>query len=758
MSQQDKQQNERNYAGMMVKVYNWLREYQRSSSGARDWMIFDVAPRGGNYLFAGHGGKIKIGSPNTEFSVAIVFAQQAYRDLRIVFQIDENYSIFKQLSFCIEWGMDGTPGENRSNPDERIAELGRGFGFRCNGDAALCKEDMTVSEFQNESDENVVKKVLFDFLDKKAEIFKSFQSAGYGMDKTETERNIQKRIQSLRSKGLVIAAQNGDLSVPDTANYIAILEGDKETDDDRSAEETDKSDGDARGREVIILRWNPYKEEDGEPIWSDSEKALHAIQNGSSYPEDWSCHTTDVRKGDTIYIYKSKGKEEAGIVARGTVVSDRRVKNGEGRIDIEIDSMLDYTCEEYITWSTIKTLTKDGSEPKAFSPDRASGFPIPDVFDEKKIADTWNLLWLKKMLANESLNLIRFGAPGTGKSYEINKFFKEPGWSSKERVTFHPDYSYANFVGAYKPYMNAAKEGKEQEITYAFVPGPFTRVLVNALRDPNGKHLLVIEEINRANTAAVFGDIFQLLDRNAEGKSEYAISPSQDLAKFLGEALKHEKKNDDDWWWLTTEKPQLSDIKIRQLIRDLRIPSNMYLWATMNSADQGVFPMDTAFKRRWSFEYVGIDDGAKELIGVLPTQWNELRNAINKKLVKELKVNEDKCMGPFFLSKDNLRDVDTFLKVFKSKVLMYLFEDAARQKRKDVFADGLETLSEIFAKVGKIREGVSTSVFKDKPLNEALEKIIKNTPAKSNDENPKEEVSSTPPTVPVTELVSESQT
>lgn len=480
------------------------------------------------------------------------------------------------------------------------------------------------------------------------------------------------------------------------------------------------TDGDTRGRNVIIFRWNPYKKEDGEPIWTDSEKALHAIQNGSSHREDWSCHTRDVRKGDTIYIYKSKGKEEAGIVAHGTVVSDRRVENKEGRVDIEIDSMVDYTSEEYITWSTIKTLTTNGDEPKTFSDDRASEFPLPDDFDEKKITDAWNLLWLKKILSNESLNLIRFGAPGTGKSYEINKFFKEPGWSSKERVTFHPDYSYANFVGAYKPYMKAANKDEEQKITYAFVPGPFTRVLVNALRDPKGKHLLVIEEINRANTAAVFGDIFQLLDRGKNGESEYAISPSQDLAKFLREALKQPKKNDDAWWWLTTEP--LAEKEVEGKIRNLKIPSNMYLWATMNSADQGVFPMDTAFKRRWSFEYVDINKGADKIEGDLAQRWNALRMAINVKLI-ELKVNEDKCMGPFFLTEGDLKDVETFDKVFKSKVLMYLFEDAARQKRTQVFADGCDTLSEIFKAVND-KEKCVFKEGKEGDLNKTLESIL----------------------------------
>ena len=312
-------------------------------------------------------------------------------------------------------------------------------------------------------------------------------------------------------------------------------------------------------------------------------------------------------------------------------------------------------------------------------------------------------------------NLIRFGAPGTGKSFAINEEYKKDWWTSKERVTFHPDYSYANFVGAYKPYMM-----DDKNITYAFVPGPFTRVLVNALRDSKGKHLLVIEEINRANTAAVFGDIFQLLDRGKNGESEYAISPSQDLAKFLRDALKQPKTNDDDWWWLTTEP--LAEKEVEGKIRNLKIPSNMYLWATMNSADQGVFRMDTAFKRRWSFEYVDINKGADKIEGDLAQRWNALRMAINVKLI-ELKVNEDKCMGPFFLTEGDLKDVETFDKVFKSKVLMYLFEDAARQKRTQVFADGCDTLSEIFKAVND-KEKCVFKEGKEGDLNKTLESIL----------------------------------
>lgn len=286
-----------------------------------------------------------------------------------------------------------------------------------------------------------------------------------------------------------------------------------------------------------------------------------------------------------------------------------------------------------------------------------------------------------------SRNRIFFGAPGTGKSYTVNqdrmKLLGEENETDYERVTFHPDYSYANFVGTYKPTPCKDSEGKDS-ITYEYVPGPFMRILVKALRSARlgekKPYLLIVEEINRANVAAVFGDVFQLLDRNEKNVSEYTIQASEDMKKYLA-------------------KPEVLG-GIPEQYSKLCIPDNMFIWATMNSADQGVFPMDTAFKRRWDFTYIGIDDNDKDLDGktvVLGTkvsqkvEWNKLRKAINNYLAKQ-KINEDKQLGPYFIARDIVIpesgieiDKDRFSKVFKSKVIMYLFEDAAKQKRASLF-------------------------------------------------------------------------
>lgn len=297
------------------------------------------------------------------------------------------------------------------------------------------------------------------------------------------------------------------------------------------------------------------------------------------------------------------------------------------------------------------------------------------------------LIYNTKIETEYERNRIVFGAPGTGKSYELKEDCEDLLKDTKdnyERVTFHPDYSYSQFVGTYKPVM-----GADEKIRYDFVPGPFMRVYVEALKSGRTEnpqpHLLLIEEINRAKVAAVFGDVFQLLDRDDDGVSEYEIQASEDIRKYLAKQLGGTPDN----------------------YKKIRIPNNMFIWSTMNSADQGVFPMDTAFKRRWNFEYLGINENEEKISGIgkielagsdEPVEWNILRRAINAKMSSEqFKINEDKLMGPFFLSKKIIAsdengmiiDTDKFVAAFKSKVIMYLYEDAVKQG-KHRFFDGCD--------------------------------------------------------------------
>ena len=326
---------------------------------------------------------------------------------------------------------------------------------------------------------------------------------------------------------------------------------------------------------------------------------------------------------------------------------------------------------------------------------------------------------------NEKRNIIAFGAPGTGKSYSFKKKIDDLHVSSTnyERVTFYADYSYSQFVGTYKPIDIGGV------ITYKFVPGPFMRLLVKALESAltasPEKFYLVIEEINRAKAAAVFGDMFQLLDRDDSGKSEYSINASEDIRNYLADYF----------------GGAASDYS------ELRIPNNMYIWATMNSADQGVFPMDTAFKRRWGFNYIGVDDEEFKIVTipaggghVTPVEnqndtftladgqieWNVLRRALNAKLSNDkIRMHEDKLMGPFFIKvlDQNCNSLfsptkkdEEFIDLFCDKVLMYLFEDAAKTKRPDLFEgcdkNKLNRYSYVCSEFRRIGLGIFGSSFR----------------------------------------------
>ena len=309
-----------------------------------------------------------------------------------------------------------------------------------------------------------------------------------------------------------------------------------------------------------------------------------------------------------------------------------------------------------------------------------------------------------ELLKLEPRNKIFYGAPGTGKSYELrNTALNDLKFSEKnvKRVTFHPSYSYQQFVGSYKPspiYKALNKEDdklfesdkvteltgtekREPLIDYKFVPGPFLELLVNALlakqNKTNCNYMLIIEEINRANVASVFGDVFQLLDRNDSGESEYSITFNTDIRNFL------RSKNIES--------------------ENIKLPENFFIWATMNNADQGVMPLDSAFKRRWSFEYIGIDKAEKKegfehsnrVIKFRQNKyfWNSFRKAINNKL-KANNVNEDKFLGFYYMNENELKSEE----VIKNKLLLYLREDVLRHNPSVLFHNNLKSFSDIVDK------------------------------------------------------------
>lgn len=270
---------------------------------------------------------------------------------------------------------------------------------------------------------------------------------------------------------------------------------------------------------------------------------------------------------------------------------------------------------------------------------------------------------------------ILFGPPGTGKSYRIEH--KYAAGHQLARTTFHPDTDYTGFVGAYKPVMNA-----KNEIEYQFRPQVFAQTYWEAWQHPEQAYFLVIEEINRGNCAQIFGDLFQLLDRDAAHYSAYAGRADADLAQWLSAQLAAADAATPDLRAryaaaLHRTNPKIAPAEAGQW---LLLPPNLCLYATMNTSDQSLFPMDSAFKRRWEWEYVPIDyaDAFEVELDLGPMgryNWGEFINAVNKRIYDLLK-SEDKQLGNRFVNPvagPGGRVIT--LATFKAKVLFYLWSD-----------------------------------------------------------------------------------
>lgn len=362
---------------------------------------------------------------------------------------------------------------------------------------------------------------------------------------------------------------------------------------------------------------------------------------------------------------------------------------------------------------------------------------------------------LKRHKINAPIQQIYYGAPGTGKSYTIDELTDD---TNSVRTTFHPDTDYASFVGAYKPTMESVKmsafvgkevqfaqpqqghPGTEQRIVYKYVPQAFLKAYVAAWSNLDTPYYLIIEEINRGNCAQIFGDLFQLLDRNNSGNSSYAINADEDIAKFLKEDVNG---------FASLSQEQRDAIAAYELVKDngdrraiggkildgtlLLLPHNLYIWATMNTSDQSLFPIDSAFKRRWNWKYVPIDtkpidkntnkplSWKFEIAGNLYS-WGKFLEKINPEIYS-ITESSDKQMGYFFAKADPTTGIISE-EVFLNKVLFYLWTD--------VFKD-YDVSSDIFKNKKENRSFRFTDFFEDA---DALANFIENCKLESEEIEP----------------------
>ena len=368
-----------------------------------------------------------------------------------------------------------------------------------------------------------------------------------------------------------------------------------------------------------------------------------------------------------LHVLKLKSTRQVGDLEK---LSDRLVANGELERGVyQIDNIDDYTntlekireSEEYITY---KSERKEKSQNSGLACDQ--GMSNYSKFLEYLAAKEETVPRIKG-----AENVLLYGVPGVGKSHEIQtKYCDDP--ERMERVVFHPDYTYSDFVGQILPKV------ENDKLKYEFTAGPFTTLLAKAWNNPGKEYYLVIEEINRGNAPAIFGEIFQLLDRKTEdshrydpseyGESEYPITNSDIATAVFGDP---EEK--------------------------IRIPSNMWILATMNTADQNVFTLDTAFQRRWKLHHMKNDvmsaGHSKTKIEGSEIEWGTFASVINEMVTDyslEMMSSEDKRLGAYFVKKNELSEEE-----FPEKVLKYLWDDAFKMKKDAVFDDKFKSLETV---------------------------------------------------------------
>lgn len=455
---------------------------------------------------------------------------------------------------------------------------------------------------------------------------------------------------------------------------------------------------------------------------------------------------------------KVTSKERLKTLDNGTLTEQEEDKINSLELDEESRALLKRFISDYSWWHGAKTIDRADffvspiltcaglvNASQTFVADLCAFLAGKDKLTDaviKSVETTDTVIFGSKLNGDDSwyflfnlpLQQIYYGAPGTGKSYEINEITKS---YSAIRTTFHPDSDYSTFVGAYKPVMSQVelrdvsghvviedgKKLKEERITYKYVKQAFLKAYLAAWqkcanRGEYDAQFLIIEEINRGNCAQIFGDLFQLLDRADNGFSTYPIEADTDLqteiSKAFGEGGEYALGEGFNIEGVVSGYDGITEAVKEG--RVLLLPNNLYIWATMNTSDQSLFPIDSAFKRRWDWKYVKITDakkGWKIKCGSEECDWWTFVTEINMKIAKETS-SDDKKLGYFFCKPDTLGYIISEDK-FVGKVLFYLWND--------VFKDGDTSMF-------KVREYTEEATFEafyndDNTVNiEAIRKFL----------------------------------
>ena len=402
-----------------------------------------------------------------------------------------------------------------------------------------------------------------------------------------------------------------------------------------------------------------------------------------------------------FYVYENKNSLADTIIVAWPIEERKNYPaNPSLRVNMRTDVMPAKNAGYYVDKSTGKNLV-------AFRPEfiyhyienyKDLHYGVVDTdHDETEVRD--NQIIDESIRLKGGANVLLYGVPGCGKSFTImNKYCKDA--YSVERVVFHPDYTYGDFVGQILP-LTDAETGK---IRYEFSAGPFTRTLSAAYNNPDKKYCLIVEEINRGNAPAIFGDIFQMLDREEDGSGAYEITNADVAAKVYIHG---------------------------EVTNKVKLPSNLHIFATMNTSDQNVFTLDTAFQRRWNMRMVENDVFKSTIAGkpILDTsiKWAKFADTINSLIISKnigMTSSEDKRLGAYFVTEKDLRfyttadgltqdEADDRNNNFPEKVLKYLWDDAFKFTRDEIFKSDYDSLEKLIKAFETAQGDKRFSVFAD---------------------------------------------
>lgn len=408
---------------------------------------------------------------------------------------------------------------------------------------------------------------------------------------------------------------------------------------------------------------------------------------------DWAQdkHFTKAKIGDIVFLYSSRPEKKVKykcVITKKDITKEEHIDDTEFWGDPSVNDrynglfirfeLIKESNDERLSLSNLMTKGLKGAPQGAYKLDDERlplAHYIDDVFEGKNTIDESKRL-------KTGYNTILYGVPGAGKSWTIeNEYCKDCG--GKERLVFHPDYTYADFVGQILPKVDI----ETNEVTYKFIAGPFTKIVKEAYENPEKEFFLIIEEINRGNAPAIFGDVFQLLDRDSNGQSAYGITHA-DMARIIYGDENHE----------------------------VRIPSNMSILATMNTSDQNVFTLDTAFQRRWHMRLIEnvfkkqesskVKKFAETKIMDTDVTWEIFCTKLNEIILNRnigMTSAEDKRLGTHFITEGDLVYITNPVSMkdhiqnsrFAEKVIKYLWDDAFKFSRDEIFNPSNNSLEKV---------------------------------------------------------------